>query len=143
MSRAAELRWTPTQDAIVRATYPTKGSLATIAALERAGYPTRSRHAVSTRANLIGLALDPDAEITKGRGRTDKGARAAILALIRDYRGMPLSTLDVVDEIDRLSPARARKLLDQLTKRGLLAAREIDGNVTVWYDPHAEKEEAA
>ncbi|HEX7050337.1 MAG TPA: hypothetical protein VF188_09065 [Longimicrobiales bacterium] len=60
---------------------------------------------------------------------------------VRSFRGLPVTVDDVCD-LTGMSRSRARQALDLLTAGRVVASRLIDGNVTVWYDPHALAEAA-
>src|SRR5690606_41675820 len=57
------------------------------------------------------------------------------------FRGLPVTVDDVCD-LTGMSRSRARQTLELLVAGGVLASRRVEGNVTVWYDPHAMSEAA-
>lgn len=70
--------------------------------------------------------------------RTPEEAWTVAARVVRDYRGMPLLVEDVA-ELTGMGRDRARRTLDLLVAGGVLAARVVDGNVSVWFDPAVER----
>lgn len=129
--------WTPDEDRILTTHYPAGGSTAAQAALEAAGFPPRTVNALNRRAFTLGLR-------SGRRPRAPVGpveAWTAATHAVRSFRGLP-ATLDDVCDLTGMSRSRARQTLDLLVAGGVLASRRVEGNVTVWYDPHAMREAA-
>ncbi len=64
---------------------------------------------------------------TEGRATREHAENlAAVLALVNDYRGLPLSVLDVSDEL-KISHRRARWLLDELVTARTITVGRFEG----------------
>ncbi len=67
--------------------------------------------------------------------------KAAVLKVIRDYRGLPLGVWDVSDELGRLKKGRVRELLEELAAEGELLASTWEFGERLYRD--ARRDEAA
>lgn len=105
--------WAPEEDAVLRRYYPRHGSGRVRIELAAVGCK-RSVQSVYTRAKNLGVE-----SLT---------ARDAVLDLVRDFRGVPLSAVDVSDELG-MSRGRAKALLGELVTDGLLV---VSGDGQQW-----------
>lgn len=128
------LPWSTEEEAIVSEHYA-RGAAVVRSKLLAAGHPTRTIAAIQTKGKNLKLRIS--------RAAQAETITQQILAVIRDYRGMPLTVDDVRDEVGNLSRARAHRLLDELVTNQQIAERSQPDGARVWYDHTAEREEAA
>lgn len=108
--------WLPEEDHIITRTYPRGGSAHTRAELAAAGHK-RSIEAIYTRAKRLKL------ERLTGQD--------AVLDLLRDYRGMPLTLIDVRDELG-MSRGKAKAHLTALAAAGLVTVTSDNQYAALW-----------
>jgi len=108
---AKQHAWTPAEDHIIRDTYPNQGSTEAALALRAAGY-TRSADAAGNRARRLGLKTHTPTI----------NHQPAILHIVTDYAGLPLTVEDVADELG-IGQHSVKRYLRMLNEGGLIACR--------------------
>lgn len=108
---AAHNAWTPAEDTIIRDTYPTTNSITTAQALRDAGH-NRTADATGNRARRLGLKTPT----------TPTNHQPAVLSIVTDYGGLPLTVEDVADELG-IGQHSVKRYLRVLNEDGLIACR--------------------